>query len=48
MARRLTGTPAEAIKWSAAVTSLKLEAEGTFKLGVAEIETMISKNYTDK
>ena len=48
MAKRLTGTPAESIKWSAAVTSLKLEAEGTFKLGVTEIETMISKNYTKK
>jgi sugar/nucleoside kinase (ribokinase family) len=47
MAKRLTGNPAESIKWSAAVTSLKLETEGTFKLGVAEIETMISKNYSN-
>ncbi|MGB5847835.1 MAG: PfkB family carbohydrate kinase, partial [Ignavibacteriaceae bacterium] len=31
MAKRLTAEPAEAIKWSAAVTSLKLEAEGPFK-----------------
>ncbi|MFC2140020.1 PfkB family carbohydrate kinase [Bacteroidota bacterium] len=46
MARRLTGTPAESIKWSAAVTSLKLEAEGTFKLGVKEIEKMIELKYS--
>ena len=47
MAKRLTGTPGESIKWSAAVTSLKLEAEGTFKLGVEEIKTMISKYYSN-
>ncbi|MBU1100366.1 MAG: hypothetical protein KKA84_08185 [Bacteroidetes bacterium] len=46
MAKRLTATPAESIKWSAAVTSLKLEAEGTFKLGVKEIEEMILRKYS--
>lgn len=46
MSKRLTASPAEAIKWSAAVTSLKLEAEGAFKLGVTEIEKMISVNYS--
>jgi sugar/nucleoside kinase (ribokinase family) len=46
MARRLSETPAEAIKWSAAVTSLKLEAEGPFKLGTKEIGKMISEKYS--
>lgn len=45
MAKRLTATPSESIKWSAAVTSLKLEAEGTFKLGITEIEKMIELKY---
>jgi hypothetical protein len=46
MAKRLTATPAESIKWSAAVTSLKLEAQGPFMLGTKEIETMISEKYS--
>lgn len=46
MSKRLSAAPAEAIKWSAAVTSLKLEAEGAFKLGINEIEKMISENYS--
>jgi len=45
MAKRLTATPAESIIWSAAVTSLKLEAQGPFKLGLNEIEAMISEKY---
>ena len=31
LSRRLTATPAEAVVWAAAVTSLKLEAEGPFR-----------------
>lgn len=46
MAKRLTAEPVEAIRWSAAVTSLKLEAEGPFKLGPKEIERMIEENYS--
>lgn len=46
MAKRLNGTPAEAIKWSAAVTSLKLEVEGPFGLGIEEINEMIKKEYS--
>ena len=45
VASRLTNEPKDAIIWSAAVTSLKLEAEGPFNLGLKEIEIMISKNY---
>jgi len=46
VASRLTDEPAKAIVWSAAVTSLKLEAEGPFNLGIPEIKTMISANYS--
>jgi sugar/nucleoside kinase (ribokinase family) len=40
LSRRLTATPAEAVVWAAAVTSLKLEAEGPFRRGLAEVETL--------
>lgn len=46
VASRLTSEPAKAIVWSAAVTSLKLEAEGPFNLGLPEIETKIEEKYT--
>lgn len=46
IAKRLTSTPAESIIWSAAVTSLKMEAEGPFKLGIKEIESMIKEKYS--
>jgi sugar/nucleoside kinase (ribokinase family) len=45
MAKRLNAEPAEAIKWSAAVTSLKLEAEGPFKGNIKKINEMIINNY---
>jgi sugar/nucleoside kinase (ribokinase family) len=45
MAKRLTAEPAEAIKWSAAVTSLKLEAEGPFKGNINKINEMIINHY---
>lgn len=46
VASRLTNEPAKAIVWSAAVTSLKLEAEGPFNLGLPEIETKIEEKYS--
>lgn len=46
VASRLTNAPAQAIVWSAAVTSLKLEAEGPFNLGLDEIKTKIAENYS--
>ncbi|MBZ0180661.1 MAG: bifunctional hydroxymethylpyrimidine kinase/phosphomethylpyrimidine kinase [Melioribacteraceae bacterium] len=46
VASRLTNEPAKAIVWSAAVTSLKLEAEGPFNLGIDEIKQMIAENYS--
>ena len=45
-ASRLTSEPGEAIIWSAALTSLKLEAEGPFNLSVKEIKSLISEKYS--
>jgi sugar/nucleoside kinase (ribokinase family) len=46
MAKRLAATPREATVWAAAVTSLKLEAEGPFKRKLADVEKLISAMYT--
>jgi sugar/nucleoside kinase (ribokinase family) len=43
LSRRLTATPEEAVVWAAAVTSLKLEAEGPFRRTRVEVERL----YTD-
>jgi sugar/nucleoside kinase (ribokinase family) len=40
LSRRLTAPPAEAVAWAAAVTSLKLEAEGPFRRDLAEVEAL--------
>jgi sugar/nucleoside kinase (ribokinase family) len=40
LSRRLTAPPAEAVAWAAAVTSLKLEAEGPFRRELAEAEAL--------
>lgn len=47
MSKRLTATPGEAIKWSAAVTSLKLEKEGTFKGNLQDINEMLKNKYNN-
>ena len=43
LSRRLTASPAEAVAWAAAVTSLKLETEGPFRREVAEVEAVYRK-----
>lgn len=43
LSRRLTASPAEAVAWAAAVTSLKLETEGPFRREVAEVEALYQK-----
>ncbi len=43
LSRRLTAAPAEAVVWAAAVTSLKLEAEGPFRRDLAEVETLYNR-----
>jgi len=43
LSRRLTAPPAEAVVWAAAVTSLKLEAEGPFRRGISEVEALYER-----
>jgi len=45
VARRQTCTPAEATVWAAAVTSLKMEAEGPFRRDIGEVEELIHQAY---
>jgi sugar/nucleoside kinase (ribokinase family) len=45
MARRLGATPAEATVWAAAVTSLKMEAEGPICRPAADVEATIARLY---
>jgi sugar/nucleoside kinase (ribokinase family) len=44
-ARRLDAPPAEATIWAAAVTSLKMEAEGPFRRELGEVEDLIRRRY---
>jgi len=44
-AKRLSADPAAAIIWSAALTSLKMEAEGPFKGSYEDVEKKIAKAY---
>jgi hypothetical protein len=39
----LTAPPADAVIWAAAVTSLKLEAEGPFRRDLAEVEALYTR-----
>lgn len=43
--KRITSSPEESIIWSAAVTSLKMEAEGPLLRKIEEVEDHISKYY---
>jgi sugar/nucleoside kinase (ribokinase family) len=43
VARRLIGPPSEAVLWAAALTSLKMEAEGPFKRDIREVEELIQE-----
>ncbi len=45
VAKRLTSSPEYAMIWAAAVTSLKMEAEGPIRRTVGEVEELISKMY---
>jgi sugar/nucleoside kinase (ribokinase family) len=44
--RRLAADPAEATRWAAAVTSLKLEAEGVIRRSRADVERLLRERYT--
>jgi sugar/nucleoside kinase (ribokinase family) len=43
--KRLSASPAESTIWSAAVTSMKMEAEGPIKREIGEVEDHILRNY---
>jgi len=43
LSRRLTSPPADAVVWAAAVTSLKLEAEGPFGRNLADVEALYQR-----
>jgi sugar/nucleoside kinase (ribokinase family) len=45
VARRLSGPSSEAILWAAALTSLKMEAEGPFRRDIHEVEELIRRRY---
>ena len=44
-AKRLSASPQEATIWAAAVTSLKMEAEGPFQRTMQEVNNLIDKKY---
>lgn len=43
--RRLAAEPAEATRWAAALTSLKLEAEGPIRRSRADVERLLQERY---
>jgi sugar/nucleoside kinase (ribokinase family) len=45
LCRRLSAPPAEAARWAAAVTSLKLEAEGPLRRSLGEAEEFLARIY---
>ena len=44
-AKRLSAAPDEATIWAAAVTSLKMEAEGPFRRDIGDVEALIRQKY---
>lgn len=44
-AMRLRVPPAEATRWAAAVTSLKMEADGPFQNEITEVEDLVAREY---
>jgi len=46
VAKRLTAPPIEATIWAAAVTSLKMEAEGPIKRKMEDVAELIQRRYT--
>jgi len=46
MAKRLSASAAEATIWAAAVTSLKMEAEGPIRRNLEEVQNLIQNKYT--
>ncbi|MGH8179045.1 MAG: PfkB family carbohydrate kinase [Steroidobacter sp.] len=46
LSRRLRAGPADATRWAAALTSLKLEAEGPIRRERSEVEDLIARRYS--
>ncbi len=47
-AKRLSATPGEATIWAAALTSLKMEAEGPFRRDIGDVEELILQSYSPR
>lgn len=45
VAKRLSASPAEATRWAAALTSLKMENEGPFKRSLSEVAQLVESKY---
>ena len=45
VSKRLTASPGEATRWAAALTSLKMEAEGPFRRNIGDVEELIRQKY---
>lgn len=45
VARRLEADPADATRWAAAVTSLKMEAEGPFRRDMQDVYALLKERY---
>lgn len=48
LSRRLTAPPEDAVVWAAAVTSLKLEAEGPFRRDLKDVEALYNRLRRDR
>jgi sugar/nucleoside kinase (ribokinase family) len=46
MSKRIHASPEEATIWAAALTSLKMEAEGPFQRPIEDVEKLIQEKYT--
>ena len=46
VSKRLTASPDQATLWAAALTSIKMEAEGPFRREVGDVEALIRQRYT--
>jgi sugar/nucleoside kinase (ribokinase family) len=45
VAKRLSASPAEATRWAAALTSLKMENQGPFKRSLSEVAQLVESKY---
>ena len=46
LSKRLSADPAEATVWAAAVTTLKMEAEGPVRRPVEDVHSLIARKYS--